>query len=107
MAQPISMSKKLPRAETPEICPVCGEDVPSRALACPECGADHNSGWRAGADTDDALGWDADEFDHDQFVRNEFGKSVKPPGIKVLWWVTALLLVVMALLYLFARSSIN
>ena len=30
----------------PEVCPVCGEDVPPNAKACPECGACHESGWK-------------------------------------------------------------
>ena len=38
------------RLPAPEICPVCGEDVPRNALACKHCGADHNSGWREDAD---------------------------------------------------------
>ena len=38
--------------KTPEECPVCGEDVPRGALACPECGADERSGWREDAVAD-------------------------------------------------------
>ena len=26
-------------------CPVCGEEVPAGALACPECGSDDKTGW--------------------------------------------------------------
>ena len=92
------------RPETPEICPVCGEEVPLRALACPECGADHNSGWRIDADVHDGLGIADEEFDYDEFVRDEFGSPIKPAGIKTGWWITALcLLVAFALLYLFSR----
>lgn len=82
---------------------MCDEDVPRGALACPECGADHNSGWRADAESHDALGRADEEFDYDDFVRNEFGSPLKPAGIKTVWWVTALVLIVaVALLYLFA-----
>src|SRR2546430_7408073 len=45
-------AKKSKNPRPPEVCPACGEDVPPDALACPECGADHNSGWREDADTD-------------------------------------------------------
>lgn len=27
------------------ICPICGTDVPIKALACPECGSDEKTGW--------------------------------------------------------------
>ena len=30
----------------PEECAQCGADIPPRALACPECGADERTGWR-------------------------------------------------------------
>src|SRR5437588_6959290 len=84
----------------PEICPVCGEDVPRGALACPECGADHNSGWR-----EDAGGYDGvdlpDEFDYAEFTRREFGSSPKPHGISAIWWITAIVLVLLTLLYFF------
>lgn len=82
------------RLQPPEICPVCGEDVPRNALACRECGADHNSGWRTEADRDDALGESAEDFDYEEFVRSEFGSSVKPRGIPTGWWITAVLLII-------------
>jgi hypothetical protein len=94
MARPKNVKR-----EAPEVCPVCGEDVPRGALACPECGADHNSGWR-----EDAAPYDAvdlpDEFDYEEFTRNEFGSSPKPRGISAIWWITAIVLLVLTLLYL-------
>ena len=78
------------RPQPPETCPVCGEEVPRNALACPECGADHNSGWREDADSIDAS--DDAEFDYEEFVEREFGDSPKPAGIKPLWWITAIVL---------------
>ena len=81
-------SPRQPR--TPEVCPVCGEDVPKGALACPDCGADHRSGWRENADS---AHLPDDDFDYDKFVKKEFGRSIKPVGIKPVWWVTAVLLI--------------
>ena len=78
----------------PEVCPVCGEDVPRGAVACPECGADHNSGWREDAETYDAAGLPEEDFNHDQFVRQEFGSGPKPATIKPGWWIIAILLIV-------------
>lgn len=77
------------RPRTPEICPICGEDVPPRALACPECGADHNSGWKVNADLG---GFEEAEFDYDEFVKNEFGSDPKPTGVSHFWWITAVVL---------------
>ena len=56
------MVRKNSRPQTPAVCPVCGEDVPPRALACPECGADHRSGWKIGAYENDALDLPDDEL---------------------------------------------
>jgi hypothetical protein len=39
----------------PETCPVCGEDVPRGARACPGCGADERSGWNEDAARYDGL----------------------------------------------------
>lgn len=95
------MSKRV-RLQPPEICPVCGDDVPRNALACPECGADHNSGWRTDADAHDALGESTEDFNYEEFVRNEFGSSIKPRGISTVWWITALVLFVAMIVIYFA-----
>lgn len=34
------------KARPPESCAQCGADIPPRAKACPECGADERTGWR-------------------------------------------------------------
>jgi hypothetical protein len=86
------MTRKKPK--TPDVCPVCGEDVPRNSLACPECGADHNSGWRGDADTYDAVDLPDEDFNYDEFVKQEFGSSPKPNAIKTFWWVTAMVLIV-------------
>ncbi len=97
------VTAKKPNKETaPPVCPVCGEDVPPNAAACPECGADHKSGWR-----DDAASYDGldlpDEFNYDEFVQSEFGNDAKPRGISTFWWITALLvLVAMIALYVYS-----
>ena len=82
------------KLKTPDVCPVCGEDISSGALACPECGADHNSGWRQDAETYEALDLPDEDFNCDQFVRDEFGSSFKPAGMKTIWWITAILIIV-------------
>ena len=77
--------------------------MPRNARACPECGADHNSGWREDAAANDALGASTDDFDYDAFVADEFGTGAKPAGIKSIWWITALILcVAFAVMWLLA-----
>ena len=86
-----------------ETCPNCGADVPRGAKACPECGADENSGWSDTAYAD-RLGIPDDNFDYDKFVKEEFGpKKVKPNGIHWIWWVTALILVALFLIFFLHR----
>ncbi|MDQ3314839.1 MAG: zinc ribbon domain-containing protein [Verrucomicrobiota bacterium] len=94
-------SNRKKRLRPPEVCPVCHDEVPANALACPQCGADHNSGWREDADENDIAAPD-DEFDYEKFVREEFGTPLKPAGIKTVWWITAMLLAIALLvLYLY------
>ena len=89
------MARPNRKQQAPEVCPVCGEDVPRNALACPECGADHTSGWRENAETYDGADLGEENFDYDEFVRNEFGSSLpKPAGLKTVWWVTGIVLIV-------------
>jgi hypothetical protein len=77
--------------------------VPRKARACPECGADEQTGWSEDADAQ-RLDLPDDNFNYDEFVKKEFGprKDVRPRGISWLWWVVALLL-----LALFAWSLLR
>ena len=92
----------MKRPEPPEVCPVCSEEVPPGSWACPECGADHNSGWRESAGSTDAVGEGSDEFDYEKFAREEFG-GAPPTPVRKVWWITALiLLLAFAVIYLLA-----
>jgi hypothetical protein len=86
----------------PEVCPNCGAEIPPKARACPECGSDETTGWSEKAHADN-LGLPDEEFDYDEFVKEEFGDAqVKPHGIRWLWWGVALILAGL-LLFLFLR----
>jgi hypothetical protein len=87
---------------TPEVCPVCGEDVPRDALACFQCCADHNSGWREDADTYDGVDLPEHDFNYDDFVKQEFDSQAKPVGLKPIWWIVGIAVIVAFLLYLSA-----
>ena len=89
--------------EVPEVCPVCGEGIPRNALACPECGADYDSGWREDADTYDGVDLPDADFNYDEFVKQEFRSSLKPDTAKIIWWITALvILAALIALYFYA-----
>ena len=73
----------------PEICPHCGAEVPRNAKACPECGSDEATGWSEDAQTD-GLDLPDENFNYDEFVKEEFGDekaSPVPRGIHWFWWL--------------------
>jgi RNA polymerase subunit RPABC4/transcription elongation factor Spt4 len=83
----------------PEVCPNCGAIVPRNAKACPGCGADETTGWSDSA-TASHLDIPEEKFDYDDFVKEEFApRSPKPRGIHWLWWLTALVLIAMFLIF--------
>lgn len=85
----------------PENCPHCGADVPRYAKACPACGADEATGWSESAHAEN-LGLPDDNFDYEKFVSEEFGSGrAKPRGIHWVWWLTALLLVLLFVFFIF------
>jgi hypothetical protein len=92
------------RREPPAVCPVCGEDVPRGSLACPECGADYNSGWRDDAENYDGLELPGEDFNYDDFVQREFASGIKPAGIKTIWWITAIIVLAVSIALYFLSS---
>jgi hypothetical protein len=89
----------------PGQCPACGEWVPRGAVACDDCGACHQSGWKSDAHAYDGLDLPDEDFDYDDFIQREFGQSEgNSPRIglnKEQFWrlVAAILLAVMILGY--------
>ena len=98
--------KRHTHPRTPEVCPVCNEDVPPGALACPECGADHNSGWGKDADFYDGVNLPDDDFKYDDFVKREFGSQLKPSALKLVWWIAGIVLIAALLLMYFCEGRV-
>lgn len=77
----------------PAICPHCGTRVPPQAKACPECGADEETGWSEAARKDE-LDLPDENFDYEEFTKREFGgATVTPRGLHWFWWLVAVLMV--------------
>ena len=80
------------RGTPPDRCANCGADLPRKAKACPECGADDETGWAETRETPNLDLPDA-EFDYDAYLEREFGGGgTKPRGIGWVWWVAAILI---------------
>ena len=76
----------------PTFCPNCGTAVPSGVRACPECGADEETGWSDEAHAQ-GLGIPDEDFDYEEFVEREFceeNTSLKPKGLLWFWWIVGL-----------------
>jgi hypothetical protein len=80
---------------SPDVCPNCGAEVPRNAKACPECGSDEKTGWSETAYAS-GLGLPDEEFDYNEFVKEEFARGQsKPRGISWFWWMIAALVTVL------------
>jgi hypothetical protein len=83
-------------------CPVCGEDVPAKAKACPHCGACEKLGWNDETRGADGLDLAGGEFDYEKFAREEFGSPTKLQARQLIWKViTVIILVLMVAAVLF------
>ena len=87
----------MARFRPPGDCPVCGEFVPARALACRECGSCEKTGWKDDADYD---GLDLpDEAFEEEPRRPARGNNF----MQRVWWVAAVVLLLVTLWYLFVQ----
>ncbi len=76
----------------PAYCPNCGAAISPNAAACPECGADEETGWNEDAHAQ-GLGLPDQDFDYDEFVDREFNepkREVKPRGLHWFWWLVGI-----------------
>ena len=80
------------------ICPNCGAEVPARAKACPECGADEKTGWSDKTIYDGTDIEDPGEFDYEDWKRREVkGRSPRRTRKQWFWWVVAVLILALVL----------
>ena len=80
-------------------CPNCGAEVPDKSLACPECGSDEQTGWSEEAHTG-GLDLPDEHFDYRDYVKREFAQeSPVPRGIHWFWWLVALGLVAVFVMF--------
>ncbi len=76
-------------------CQNCGADVPAKALACPDCGADARTGLHGDEDEGAALGLE-EEFSYEEFMQREFPRTGwRPAGLHWGWWLVGILLIVL------------
>jgi hypothetical protein len=86
-------------------CGNCGEEVPMKAKACPECGADEATGL-VGLE-DDYTTEIPEDFNYDAFMKREFSVSrhLKPHHLSWGWWVVGLICLAMCILGVFALCT--
>ena len=77
----------------PGECPVCGEDVPRGARACPGCGADGRSGWNEDATRYDGLDLPDAAFDDEP--------APAPRGRRDTLWLAVTVVVLLAVILVF------
>ena len=74
-------------------CPTCGRTLSPNARSCGGCGAEREGSEWLAPEAYDGLQFGDDEFDYDEFVKEEFGKEgPMPKGIRWYWWLIAIAL---------------
>jgi zinc-ribbon domain len=84
------------------ICPHCGTRVPVSATSCRECGSDDETGWSESAgeweENVPSAGYGSDDdFDHEEFVVNEFPDQA-PASSRRRAWTIVVSIVILAFL---------
>ncbi len=93
------------RHRAPSVCPVCGATGPRSARACPECGADENSGWNEDSAVYDGLDLPDESFDYDEALKDQgLRRRHNPKGVSVVWWLVGIGVLVVVI-YLVLRGN--
>ncbi len=72
-------------------CPHCGGDIDADASVCRHCGSSESDGWREHGMEADAY---EDDFDYDEFVRDQLSDSTFSTNVSPLWrWIALIMLV--------------
>lgn len=74
----------MTKPPTPDHCALCGAEIPPKAHACPECGADERTGWREQSVYD---GIDLPDDEETQAADRR--SQQKRDGHRWLWWLVA------------------
>jgi len=64
---------------SPPICPNCGTVLPSDAKACPECGADDETGWSEEAYAPQTPIFRMMSLIYEKYAKTEFGSKDPVP----------------------------
>ena len=88
----------MARFKPPGECPVCGEFVPARALACRGCGSCEKTGWNDDADYD---GLDLPEEAFEEEPRKPQSESNVMSRV---WWAVAVVLLVVTVWYFIIQA---
>ena len=77
-------------------CPECGAEVHLNASGCHACGARKQDGRWMQSSTYDGVDLPDDDFDYDEFIREEFGDEHgnRFSGKQLFWWFVALITLV-------------
>lgn len=85
----------------PFVCPECGADVHPNAAGCRACGARKVEGRWESSEIYDGLDLPGeDDFDYNEFLREEFGEGQGRRDPKRIFWTVVAVVVLIALLFL-------
>jgi hypothetical protein len=85
--------------EPPEECANCGSPIPRHSRACPECGADEQTGWRETSLYDD-LDLPASAYEDDDSGSRRPPPTHRVNGIAWYWWIVGVVVIAVSLLFL-------
>lgn len=88
----------MARFRPPGECPVCGEFVPARAMACRGCGSCEKTGWN-----DDAE-YDGLDLPDESFETEQRKPARENSLLARIWWLAAVMLLLVSIWYLILQA---